>query len=340
MWLDVFNANPYGTNCWLLAGRGHRRGRGGGPRVRARGRARAARRRRQDARGGPATHAHVDHAGAAGDVRRTTCPCTSTRPTPWRSRIEPRLERRLRESLAPVKDLRTIADGDVLRFAGFALEVAAHARPHARPLLLPHATRLVFSGDLVFAGIDRALRLPQLRRRGDAREPRAVPARCPTSCRCFPGHGPTRRWAASARSNPFLRGARADGARAAARDAGPAAAGRRRDARAVRGRRTGSAASSATATWRRRPSSTPSSSRAPAAARRDVVTKEMYTFEDKGGRSLTLRPEGTARRDARLPRPRAGAAAPVQGLLRRDVLPPRPPAGRAACASSASSASR
>src|ERR1700753_1184964 len=26
----------------------------------------------------------------------------------------------------------------------------------------------------------------------------------------------------------------------------------------------------------------------------DVVTKEMYTFPDKGGRSLTLRPEGTA----------------------------------------------
>lgn len=26
----------------------------------------------------------------------------------------------------------------------------------------------------------------------------------------------------------------------------------------------------------------------------DVVTKQMYTFEDKGGRSLTLRPEGTA----------------------------------------------
>ncbi|MCW2706651.1 MAG: hisS, partial [Frankiales bacterium] len=26
----------------------------------------------------------------------------------------------------------------------------------------------------------------------------------------------------------------------------------------------------------------------------DVVTKEMYTFSDRGGRSLTLRPEGTA----------------------------------------------
>lgn len=26
----------------------------------------------------------------------------------------------------------------------------------------------------------------------------------------------------------------------------------------------------------------------------DVVSKEMYTFEDQGGRSITLRPEGTA----------------------------------------------
>ena len=26
----------------------------------------------------------------------------------------------------------------------------------------------------------------------------------------------------------------------------------------------------------------------------DIVQKEMYTFEDRGGRSMTLRPEGTA----------------------------------------------
>ena len=26
----------------------------------------------------------------------------------------------------------------------------------------------------------------------------------------------------------------------------------------------------------------------------DVVQKEMYTFDDKGGRSITLKPEGTA----------------------------------------------
>src|SRR3954466_12990261 len=27
----------------------------------------------------------------------------------------------------------------------------------------------------------------------------------------------------------------------------------------------------------------------------DIVNKEMYTFDDRGGRSITLRPEGTAR---------------------------------------------
>ena len=72
----------------------------------------------------------------------------------------------------------------------------------------------------------------------------------------------------------------------------------------------------------------------------DVVTKEMYTFEDKGGRSLTLRPESTASVDARVPDARAGAAEPVQGVLRRDGVPPRTPPGRAGCASSGSSASR
>ena len=34
--------------------------------------------------------------------------------------------------------------------------------------------------------------------------------------------------------------------------------------------------------------------------RGDIVRKEMYTFTDKGDRSLTLRPEGTAGRRASL----------------------------------------
>ena len=60
----------------------------------------------------------------------------------------------------------------------------------------------------------------------------------------------------------------------------------------------------------------------------DIVQKEMFTFEDKGGRSLTLRPEGTARD---LPRVRGArhAQAPAAGeaLVLGPVLPPRGAAG-------------
>ena len=53
----------------------------------------------------------------------------------------------------------------------------------------------------------------------------------------------------------------------------------------------------------------------------DVVRKEMYDFEDKGGRRIALRPEGTARRRARVrPAPPGGA---VEGLVRRAALPLR-----------------
>ena len=70
----------------------------------------------------------------------------------------------------------------------------------------------------------------------------------------------------------------------------------------------------------------------------DVVTKEMYDFDDKGGRRIALRPEGTA------PVVRAFVRAPpavaVEGLVRRAGLPLRAPAGRAATASTTRSASR
>ena len=50
----------------------------------------------------------------------------------------------------------------------------------------------------------------------------------------------------------------------------------------------------------------------------DVVQKEMYTFLDKGGRSITLRPEGTA---ARIPGARAFQRAPAaEDLLYNLVL--------------------
>ena len=40
----------------------------------------------------------------------------------------------------------------------------------------------------------------------------------------------------------------------------------------------------------------------------DIVQKQMFTFEDQGGRSLTLRPEATALGLPRLPRARHAEA--------------------------------
>ncbi|NIP92335.1 MAG: histidine--tRNA ligase, partial [Akkermansiaceae bacterium] len=59
----------------------------------------------------------------------------------------------------------------------------------------------------------------------------------------------------------------------------------------------------------------------------DVVQKEMYTFEDQGGRSLTLRPEATA------PIMRAYLNSGIQGVLKLSYSGPmfryeRPQAGR------------
>ena len=73
----------------------------------------------------------------------------------------------------------------------------------------------------------------------------------------------------------------------------------------------------------------------------DVVTKEMYTFEDKGGRSVTLRPESTAPGWC-------GPTSPTRRICRTRSrrttwgigLPTRTAAGGPACASSGSSASR
>ena len=83
-------------------------------------------------------------------------------------------------------------------------------------------------------------------------------------------------------------------------DPGPARHVRRAGRRRARPRRRSSdrarASSSppATRASRRRPSSRPSCSRAASGESTDVVQKEMYTFDDGGGDSLTLRPEGTA----------------------------------------------
>ena len=72
----------------------------------------------------------------------------------------------------------------------------------------------------------------------------------------------------------------------------------------------------------------------------DVVAKEMYTFTDRGDRSLTLRPEGTAPVMRAYLHERTAARVAVQGVLPRRGCIATAGRRRAATASTGSSGSR
>ncbi|HEX7248075.1 MAG TPA: MBL fold metallo-hydrolase [Actinomycetota bacterium] len=205
MWLDVFNANAYGTNCWLLSSDGSDEAVvvdvGFSPdavhaMLVAAGKTPVA---------VLATHAHLDHVGEAGDfagempvyVHEADAIAFTDEPA-WRAGFE--------NPLAPVKDLRTMADGDVLRLAG--LEIAVMHTPGHTPghcAFRVDADIAVCSGDLVFAGSigrsdfdnsDPAAMQQSLRRFLTLDD--AVPV--------LPGHGPETTVGRERDMNPFLRG--------------------------------------------------------------------------------------------------------------------------------------
>src|SRR5262245_22314989 len=122
MYLDVFDRNPYGTNCWLVSAEDSDEAVVLDP-----GFEPAAVHAVLDAVGKRAvavllTHAHVDHAGAAGTfaadlpvyVHPDDVPAFSDYPGWGGGSVT---------ALDLVGDLRTFVDGDVLRFAGLSLEV-------------------------------------------------------------------------------------------------------------------------------------------------------------------------------------------------------------------------
>jgi len=204
MWRDVFDRNPYGTNCWLLAADGSEEAvvvdLGFEP-VRIRERMEAAGKR-------PAavllTHAHLDHAGAAGMFAGDEIPVfvheadatAFSDPVVWNPGFANPLE--------PVKDLRTVADGDVLTFAGFEIEVE-HTPGHTPGHCCFRTDAFVLSGDLVFAGSigrsDFANSSPADMERSLRRF-----LMLPDDLPVWPGHGRDTSVGRERQTNPFLRG--------------------------------------------------------------------------------------------------------------------------------------
>lgn len=204
MWLDVFNDNPYGTNCWLLASEESDEAVVVDP-----GFEPAAVRALLDAAGRTpaailATHAHLDHMGEAGDLAGEV-PVYVHEADAVAFTDEPAWNAGFENPLVPVKDLRTFVGGEVLSSAGLSIEVMhtpGHTPGHCCFRL--EADTLVLSGDLVFAGSI-----------GRSDFANSDPAKMRESLRAFlafsdetavlPGHGPDTTVGRERASNPFLR---------------------------------------------------------------------------------------------------------------------------------------
>jgi glyoxylase-like metal-dependent hydrolase (beta-lactamase superfamily II) len=204
MYVDVFSDNSFESNCWLIGAEGTDEAvvvdPGFSPtRVHAMLGSEGKR---------PvavlATHGHFDHIGSAaafcgdelpfyiheGDVMALTDTIA------WGAGYE--------TPPVPVKDVRTMVDGDVLTFAGFRIEVI-HTPGHTPGSVCFRTDGWVLSGDLVFAGAI-----------GRSDFPNSDPAAMDRSLRRFldlpdalpvlPGHGPRTTVGRERIRNPFLVG--------------------------------------------------------------------------------------------------------------------------------------
>jgi hydroxyacylglutathione hydrolase len=204
MYLDVFSDNSFETNCWLIGSDGSDDAvvvdPGFSPeRVRALLRAEGKR---------PvavlATHGHFDHVGAAAEFCGDDLPfhiheadaAALTDPQGWGAGAT--------TPPVPVKDVRTLGDGDVLQFAGFRIEVM-HTPGHTPGSVCFRTDGWVASGDLVFAGTIGRSDFPNSSP-GDMRVSLQRFLELPDALDVLPGHGPRTTVSGERGGNPFLRG--------------------------------------------------------------------------------------------------------------------------------------
>jgi glyoxylase-like metal-dependent hydrolase (beta-lactamase superfamily II) len=204
MWLDVFNANPYGTNCWLLSPDGADEAvvvdPGFSPDAVHELLARAG----KTPVAVLATHGHSDHVGHAGAFARGV-PVFAHEEDAVAFTDEAAWNAGFANPVVPADDLRTIADGDVLRLAGLEIRVLhtpGHTPGHC--VFVVDGEIAVCSGDLVFAGAIGRSDFPNS-------DPSAMPAsltrflELPDDLPVLPGHGPTTTVGRERATNPFLR---------------------------------------------------------------------------------------------------------------------------------------
>ena len=202
MYLEVFSDNPFDTNCWLVAAEGSDEAvvvDPGFEPARVRALLEAAGKRPAAVL---ATHGHYDHIGSAGEFCGDSIPfyihqadeLALTDAKAWGSGFP--------TPPTPVKDVRTVGEGDVLDLAGFSIEVL-HTPGHTPGSVCFQAEGFLLAGDLVFRGAIGRYDFPNssasdmetsLRRFLTLPEPLPV----------YTGHGPETTVGHERTTNPFL----------------------------------------------------------------------------------------------------------------------------------------
>ncbi len=202
MYLDVFSDHSFQTNCWLIGSNESDEAVVVDPGFSAATvRALLGESGRRPA-ATLATHGHFDHVGAAADFCGDEVPffiheadaLALTDPVAWGAGYE--------TPAVAVKDVRTVADGDVLGFAGFSIEVV-HTPGHTPGSVCFRTDGWLLSGDLVFAGAIGRSDFPNSST-SDMNTSLRRFLTLPDEMDVYPGHG-TRTTVARERSrNPFL----------------------------------------------------------------------------------------------------------------------------------------
>jgi hydroxyacylglutathione hydrolase len=204
MFLDVFSDNSFETNCWLIGADGTEDAVVVDP-----GFSPAAVHRMLELEGRRpvavlATHGHFDHIGSAAEFCGDDLPfyihegdvVALSDPPTWGAGFD--------TPPVPVKDVRTVAEGDVLTFAGFRIEVM-HTPGHTPGSVVYRTDGWVLSGDLVFAGSIGRSDFPNSSPPEMERSLRRF-LELPDPMEVYPGHGPRTTVGRERERNPFLQG--------------------------------------------------------------------------------------------------------------------------------------
>src|ERR671924_1409027 len=204
MQLELFDRNPFGTNNWIVSAEGSDDAVVVDAGFDAEGIRRTIERLGKRLVAILLTHAHLDHASEAGDLAGDDVPVFVHADDAIAFDDVDRWDPGFENPLSPVKDLRTISDGEVLRLAGLSI-VVRHTPGHTPGHCSFEIGDSLAGGDLVFLDSigrsDFSNSSPE-----DMERSLAWFLSLDDGTEVLPGHGERTTVGRERRSNPFLSG--------------------------------------------------------------------------------------------------------------------------------------